>query len=574
MTIKQRLKSGLKNSLFWHVFKYILPKYHRPLARLSLAQASVILRPGPASARRLAFAHVEMAKLRIYEQDTKRALAQCDEALAIDPACADAFLIRGHALIHAGKLKDATKDYRKALALRPDDADLHMSLGYALKCDFEDDAIADEIVDRFETAIRLAPDRLDYYPKAASIYSDIGRLENLELMWSRRIALQNKQARRRGLDKLEMRILGDSWLSAMGHIALLDYYLKMSALGWLPRKIVLILRPDLHVPNRALLDYWRPYIDIVTDPSALNLSWDDVKLLEDEQWAATFPDGKTRWYLPAGITVQRQWAAEKRPPLVSLSAADRERGNACLKELGIPEDAWFVALHVREPGFWKQFDDKHPAIRDANIDTYLDAIRSITSRGGWVIRLGDPKMKPLPPMEHVIDYAHSPLKSEWLDVFLCAACRFFVGTMSGPFQIPSMFGRPCALTNWAALGFAPWHDDVWIPKLYRRRGEQRLLRFDEAYSLGFRFKAHKGRFDNRGVDVVDNTAEEINALVLEMLDRVDGIIKYEPEDERLQKRFEQITTANGGYTAARVGRDFLRRHNDLIAAAPQPVPAA
>ena len=93
----------------------------------------------------------------------------------------------------------------------------------------------------------------------------------------------------------------------------------------------------------------------------------------------------------------------------------------------MPPDAWFVALHVRESGFWKSLDTKFPNNRSADIATYLPAIREITRRGGWVIRVGDAEMGALPPMEHVIDYAHSPAKSDWMDVFLYGGCRFFIG---------------------------------------------------------------------------------------------------------------------------------------------------
>src|SRR5256885_8476241 len=59
------------------------------------------------------------------------------------------------------------------------------------------------------------------------------------------------------------------------------------------------------------------------------------------------------------------------------------------------------------------------------------AVQEITRRGGWVVRLGDPTMEPFPPTPAVIDYAHSRLKSPATDVFLCGACRFFIGVASG-----------------------------------------------------------------------------------------------------------------------------------------------
>ena len=64
----------------------------------------------------------------------------------------------------------------------------------------------------------------------------------------------------------------------------------------------------------------------------------------------------------------------------------------------------------------------------ADIGTYLPAIKTVVAHGGWVFRMGNPTMKPLPAMEHVIDYAYSDVRSDWMDVFLCSQCRFMIGT--------------------------------------------------------------------------------------------------------------------------------------------------
>jgi len=70
-------------------------------------------------------------------------------------------------------------------------------------------------------------------------------------------------------------------------------------------------------------------------------------------------------------------------------------------------------------------------IRNANISDYTDAMRAIVARGGWCIRVGDPTMRPLDPIPGVVDYARSSSKSDWMDLFLCARCRFFLGNTSG-----------------------------------------------------------------------------------------------------------------------------------------------
>ncbi|MEG3842547.1 hypothetical protein, partial [Microcoleus sp. herbarium14] len=63
---------------------------------------------------------------------------------------------------------------------------------------------------------------------------------------------------------------------------------------------------------------------------------------------------------------------------------------------------------------------------------------------------------------------------------------------------------------------------------------------------------------------VDNTPEEINDLVLEMLDRLEGRVQYTEKDEVLQQQFNSLPTPYGSYPAnSRIGRSFLQKYGNL-----------
>ena len=79
------------------------------------------------------------------------------------------------------------------------------------------------------------------------------------------------------------------------------------------------------------------------------------------------------------------------------------------------------------------------------------------------------------------------------------------------------------------------------------------------------------QYDYMNLKVVDNSPEEINDLVTEMLDRLDGTLVYSAEDERLQERFKTLTALKGTLHSldnfpvnCRIGRDFLRKHVSLL----------
>jgi putative glycosyltransferase (TIGR04372 family) len=264
-------------------------------------------------------------------------------------------------------------------------------------------------------------------------------------------------------------------------------------------------------------------------------------------------------YLAAILAVQQQWEKEGRGPLLTLKDSDHERGWDCLKRFGVRQGDWFVGLHVRDTDFKNA--------RDSDIDTYRMAIESVTARGGWVIRMGNPSMPPLLPMPRVIDYAHSEARSDWMDVFLWARCRFFIGTQSGPYMVPSTFGVPCVLTNSFPMALPLPYQNINIYKLYWSEKEKRYMTFSEACASRVGLAESRKYISSTGVRLVDNTPEEINDVVLEMLERLEDKLAYSAGDEELQKRFKSLKpsfTNQLGISTDRIGRAFLQKYAHLL----------
>jgi putative glycosyltransferase (TIGR04372 family) len=229
----------------------------------------------------------------------------------------------------------------------------------------------------------------------------------------------------------------------------------------------------------------------------------------------------------------------------------------------VPPETWFVGLHVRESGFIT-FDHLHE-IRNADITTFEKALRLVVARGGWVIRMGNPGMKPLSPMPQVIDYAHSNQRSDWMDVFLCGASRFFIGTQSGLSQIATTFGVPTVITNWISYLTPSWGgQNLVIFKRCWSKRENRFLTFEEVMRAGLGYAQHCLPFLREGIRIDDNTAEEIAEVVEEMLERVAATARYTEEDRSLQDKYTRLAQRQGVVVSSRVGRDFLRRHAALF----------
>lgn len=374
------------------------------------------------------------------------------------------------------------------------------------------------------------------------------------------------------LGLLGYRLMRAPCVDRVGHLALdFDSYLKERHL-LSRRSRPLYLMGDRGssrsgVPaNAALMEYWQQYISML--PSGvlsriLGIVRDRVGQVDDLADYAFNINTRARAY-----EIQNRWNG--RPPLLLLFPAHRDRGEHTLRQMGLPDDAWFVCLHAREGGY-SSGDEHHHSYRNVDIASYNKAMTEIVSRGGWCIRMGDASMTPIEPTPGVVDYALSPFKSDWMDVYLCASCRFFLGDNSGLFNVSGVFGRMSVLTNTVPMvcGYSPFVHDLSIPKQMIRNGVR--LTFQECFSAEIGKLRLTPEFENAGISFVDNTDDEIADLIREAFDRLAGTATYTEEDELLQDHLRRLVQPEQccWQAASRIGREYLRSRADelLVASA-------
>lgn len=353
----------------------------------------------------------------------------------------------------------------------------------------------------------------------------------------------------------------------IGHLAgEPDCLLKEQILGMAPQRRLLLLLPRDRVANARMADYWAGEMTVLRSPRACRLA---DPLLHFR--FTRFPSELARYFVAIGetaaaIQVQRGWGM--RPPLLRLTPEDEIRGERALRELGLPAGARFACLHNREGGYSPEDEHLH-SFRNSRIDTYAAAAEALVARGLYCVRMGDPSMRRMPLLAGVIDYAYSALRADWLDVFLCARCEFFIGNTSGLNFVSMVFGVPCGLANAVPFSTALAISnvrDLSIPKLLWNEREGRHLSFAEALGAPVANYRFAEQYEKDAIRPVDNDPADIRDLALEMLERVEGRAEYAPEDEVLQARFKSLFRP-GHYSygsATRVGRDFLRKYASLI----------
>lgn len=239
------------------------------------------------------------------------------------------------------------------------------------------------------------------------------------------------------------------------------------------------------------------------------------------------------------VVAQYDWPTQTATPIdVMFRSSMLPHALALRQAMGLPADAWFVCLHVRDGGFHN--DAAVSGERNANILNYLAAIREITARGGWVVRMGDPKMAPLPAMAQVIDYPFTPQKSDLMDIYLISVCQAYIGMQSGIHDIALLFQRPMIVTNMASwlYPFPQKTGDIGILKHIFCKSRKRFLSIYEWLhepwdSLSF------VTFGEQYL-MFENSPEELRQVVAEFFD---GASAYAPTP--LQRQFTELRLQKG-----------------------------
>ena len=262
---------------------------------------------------------------------------------------------------------------------------------------------------------------------------------------------------------------------------------------------------------------------------------------------------------------------------LSFTPKEEQLGRAGIRDLGIPEGVPYVCLYARDSAYLDTLHTYYPRehwryhdYRDSDILNYIPAAEEIVHRGCYVVRMGAVVQKPLPcASPQIIDYAVNG-RTDFLDIFLSAKCRFFVGSTGGITAIPRVFRRPVVYVNFVPLGaehmLTCGSDSLVIPKKLWLRQEGRFMTFREILDSGAGGILRTDQYERLGVEIVENAPQEIAALAVEMDERLNGTWKTTEEDEELQRRFRSLFKLENlcGGRPARIGAEFLRQHRDLL----------
>ena len=273
-----------------------------------------------------------------------------------------------------------------------------------------------------------------------------------------------------------------------------------------------------------------------------------------------------------GASTQKYVQAYTKSPL-SFNDEEVAFGQRALLTLGIPDGKPFICFHSRDDGYLSKicpgYDWKYHDYRDSKISHYVPAAEALTRRGYAAVRMGAfvrEKVNSGNPL--IIDYATNGQRTDFLDIYLGAKCRFFIGSDTGITIVPEVFRRPMVYVNWTPLLRVPSfyvHKALIIPKKMFYSDGRRPVTFREIVNSPMGSLGSGEVLERQGIELVENDPREIADAAFEMEERLQGTWQGTAEDEFLQARFwklfEPYQLDNSG---VRIGAAFLRNNKHLL----------
>jgi putative glycosyltransferase (TIGR04372 family) len=340
------------------------------------------------------------------------------------------------------------------------------------------------------------------------------------------------------------------------------------------RYVDIFFAADKPICNQQLLDMWTRVLSI----------WPAWLMAPIHRLNRLIPGGNAHNALANSSDFDIWYLLDQTAPHLQFTSDEESRGKHMLSAMGIPPEARFVCLIVRDSAYLgKQLGNPltHEShnYRDTDIQNYVLAATELADRGYYVVRMGAAVNAALDAQHpKIIDYATNGMRSDFMDIYLGAKCTFCISTGTGWDAVPTIFRKPVVYVNYVPIGhFLTFrHACLSIPKKHILKETQTELTMKQIASLGAWFSLSTSGYEKVGVELLDNSPEEIRDVVREMVERLEGngVSDTDNEDDVLQKRFRELflllSDSSDPHAIPRsevrghVGAAFLRQNREWL----------
>lgn len=337
-------------------------------------------------------------------------------------------------------------------------------------------------------------------------------------------------------------------IGSLGNYYPLFFFLFFHYLNGNNKKPTILLSENNKITNNYLFSFFEDYLNLVRKDSYqfyFNNIQNNLKI--PLETLLPIDNKYYPWDFAVNIFYQKKHRSHNFK-YFSLSADEITKGFEILKSTGLDTSRKFIVIHIREDGYNNNFSDNH-SVRNSDPTSYIKAIKFILSKGINVIRVGDKSMKKLPKLDGFLDYAHSKIKSDFMDVFLAAKCIFCIGTSSGYYHIPMFFDRPILLLNCVPLApvLSLTDKSMFLSKKYIYTNSKKKVNLIELFTFNKMMLGDLKSLKENNITVLDNSAEDVLSATKDMMEMYNKNIKNDflQNNNIFKKKIHAIFQNNG-----------------------------
>ncbi|MEI6703050.1 MAG: TIGR04372 family glycosyltransferase [Deltaproteobacteria bacterium] len=354
----------------------------------------------------------------------------------------------------------------------------------------------------------------------------------------------------------------------LGHACVnTELLLRLIQLGRLNKEDKYILIGSENPANKQIIDMYKRHISIIENSELSSFLRKYVGAFStSEHWIDTLP-------LLVGNEYEEFNATNK---TIGFTEEEEIKGTLELEKMGITDNDWFVCIFARDSEYLKVHtpgaDWTYHDYRDMDVNTYSKAIDFIIDKGGYVVRMGHIVNQKLNySHKKMVHYGGSDMRTDFMDVYLSAKCRFYIGSPSGACEIAaSSFEVPLLLVNAAPVGYKPiTKKALYIPQKIKKTGGYNYVSFSKLFNKFTRIDDPSlidgNKFKKMGYVYNKNTTDEILDATIEMYERVTSKYRPDADDQVLLNSYFELypKTHFNRKNKTPISISFLKRHRNL-----------
>ena len=262
-------------------------------------------------------------------------------------------------------------------------------------------------------------------------------------------------------------------------------------------------------------------------------------------------------------------------PRLYFTQSEKEKGENLLTEFGLKKNDEWICIHNRDSLYLEsQFPQKNFSYHDYRNFSIVDlkvAAEFFANKGYFVFRAGNLQREKLETNNSkIIDYANSKLKNDFLDVYLLAKSKFYLGSSSGPMNLSVSFKKPAYGVNYSLPRFVRSHIPyMFIFKRIKNLENGRLLNLKEILTSNFVEQIQNNKIKDFNHVEINNTSEEILLLSSDILKEINGAEVYDKADVKIQKDFWSLykkyaKKGDLNLDNLKISPNFLKKNIDLL----------